>query len=79
MSSITRSSPEGRAELEQFFEERVQFGAVRGRSRGHFYQLTADLIMLEHRPDYAKRSYDRLRAFRNRERTPARKARTPSS
>jgi hypothetical protein len=66
MSSITRSTPTERAEIEQFFEDRIQYGAVRGRARGHFYQLTADLIMLEHRPDYAKRFYDGLRAFRNR-------------
>jgi hypothetical protein len=38
----------------------------RGRWRGHFYQLTADLTMLEHRPDYAKRMYDTIPAFRNR-------------
>src|SRR5438477_2628731 len=66
MSSIVESTPEERESFEQFFEDRLQFGLVRGRSRGHFYQLTADLTMLEHRPDYAKRSYDGLRAFRNR-------------
>src|SRR5205823_14189685 len=38
----------------------------RGRWRGHFYQLTADLVMLEHRPDYAKAMYDTIPAFSNR-------------
>jgi hypothetical protein len=31
---------------------------VRGRERGHFYELTADLMMLDHRADHAKRSRD---------------------
>jgi len=66
MSSIADVTDSERAAIEQFFEDRVQFGAVHGRSRGHLYQLTADLIMLEHRPDYAKRFYDGIPSFRNR-------------
>lgn len=66
MSSIAESTPAERAELEQFFEDRLRFGVVRGRARGHFYQMTADLIMLEHRPDYAKRFYDGIPSFRHR-------------
>ena len=43
-----------------------KFFVRRGRWRGHFYQLTADLIMLEHRPDYARATYNAIPAFRNR-------------
>ena len=66
MSSIAEVTPEEREAIEAFFTERFQFGVVRGRERGHYYQMTADSIMLEHRPDYAKRFYDGLQAFPNR-------------
>ena len=66
MSGIAEATPEQREALDQFFQDRVRADVVRGRERGHFYQLTADLIMLEHRPDYAKRFYEGLPAFRNR-------------
>jgi hypothetical protein len=66
LSSIAPTSAEQRDELETFFQTRVEADVRRGRWRGHFYQLTADLIMLEHRPDYAKAFYDAIPAFRNR-------------
>jgi hypothetical protein len=66
MSSIAETSAQEREELEQFFEDRFRFAVVRGRERGHYYQMTADSIMLEHRPDYAKRFYDGIPSFRNR-------------
>src|SRR5438477_4898454 len=66
MSAIAEASPEERAAMDQFFQDRVRADVVRGRERGHFYQMTADLIMLEHRPDYAKLMYDGLPSFRNR-------------
>jgi hypothetical protein len=66
MSSIAESTPAERDAMEQFFEDRFRYAVVRGRARGHYYQLTADSIMLEHRPDYAKAFYDGLPSFRNR-------------
>ena len=59
-------SDEARQALDDYFQQRVQADVRRGRHRGHFYQLTADLVMLEHRPDYAKAMYDTIPAFRNR-------------
>jgi hypothetical protein len=55
-----------RAELERYFDERVHFALARGLTRGHFYQLTADSIMLEYRPDYAQRYHATQPVFRNR-------------
>jgi hypothetical protein len=66
MSSIAESSPEERARLDDWFQTRVQNAVKRGRHRGHFYQLTADLVMLEHRPDYARAFYDTIPSLRNR-------------
>jgi hypothetical protein len=66
LSSIASATPEQRQELDAFFQTRVEADVRRGRWRGHFYQLTADLVMLEHRPDYAKLMYDTIPAFRNR-------------
>jgi hypothetical protein len=66
MSSIAEATAEEREALDTYFQDRVAAGVRRGRWRGHFYQLTADLIMLEHRPDYAQRFYDTIPAFRNR-------------
>ena len=66
MSSIAAATAEEREQLDEMFQTRVEADVRRGRWRGHFYQLTADLIMLEHRPDYAKRFYDTIPAFRNR-------------
>ena len=48
------------------FSIAIAMGGRRGRWRGHFYQLPADLIMLEHRPDYASFFYEGLRTFRTR-------------
>src|SRR4030081_2831599 len=66
MSSIAPSTEAEREMLDALFQTRVEADVRRGRWRGHFYQLTADLIMLEHRPDYAKRFYDMIPSFRNR-------------
>jgi hypothetical protein len=55
-----------REELDAMFQRRVEADVRRGRWRGHFYQLTADLIMLEHRPDYAKAFYNTIPSMRNR-------------
>src|SRR5438046_2471654 len=66
MSSIAPLSGEEREKLDAFFQSRVEADVRRGRWRGHFYQLTADLIMLEHRPDYARAFYDAIPSFRNR-------------
>src|SRR6516164_8488254 len=66
MSSIAPATDEEREALDTFFQTRVESDVRRGRHRGHFYQLTADLIMLEHCPDYAKAFYDAIPAFRNR-------------
>jgi hypothetical protein len=66
MSSIATMSPEEREHLDDWFQTRLQADVRRGRHRGHFYQLTADLVMLEHRPDYAKAMYDTIPSFRNR-------------
>jgi hypothetical protein len=66
MSSIAQMTELEREMLDQFFQTRVEADVRRGRWRGHFYQLTADLTMLEHRPDYAKAMYDTIPSFRNR-------------
>jgi hypothetical protein len=65
-SGVSTMSPDEREALDEFFQTRVQADMRRGRHRGHFYQLTADLIMLEHRPDYAKLFYETIPSFRNR-------------
>jgi hypothetical protein len=65
-SSIAAMSESERQALDTFFQTRVEADVRRGRWRGHFYQLTADLIMLEHRPDYARAMYDTIPSFRNR-------------
>ena len=65
-SSTAPATDQERDSLDAYFQERVAADVRRGRHRGHFYQLTADLIMLEHRPDYAKRFYAAIPAFRNR-------------
>jgi len=66
MSSIAPMTAEEREQLDAYFQTRVEADVRRGRWRGHFYQLTADLTMLEHRPDYAKACYDTIPSFRNR-------------
>jgi hypothetical protein len=65
-SGTAVASTEAQQALDDYFQQRVQADVKRGRHRGHFYQLTADLIMLEHRPDYAKAMYDTIPSFRNR-------------
>ena len=53
-------------DLETFVDLRRQSGLKVGLSWGHFYQMTADSVMLDHRPDYGKRFYDGLPSFPNR-------------
>jgi hypothetical protein len=65
-SGIAEMSDEEREALDAMFQRRVEADVRRGRWRGHFYQLTADLVMLEHRPDYAKAFYDTIPSLRNR-------------
>jgi hypothetical protein len=65
-SSIGPVSEEEREALDAMFQRRVEADVRRGRWRGHFYQLTADLVMLEHRPDYARAFYDTIPSLRNR-------------
>jgi hypothetical protein len=66
LSGTATLAPEERDRLDDWFQTRVAADVRRGRHRGHFYQLTADLVMLEHRVDYAKVFYDTIPAFRNR-------------
>jgi hypothetical protein len=59
-------------DLQQFVEARRTHGLNVDRGWGLMYQSTADSIMLDHRPDYARYFYEGLRAFRTRlERTGA--------
>jgi hypothetical protein len=62
---MSPTTPPERAALEAFFQDRLQSAVVRGRERGHYYQLTADSILLE-RPDVYMRYRDGLAAFPNR-------------
>ena len=59
-------SAEEREAIEAFIAYRREHAVRRGIDCGHFYQLTADSVMLDHRPDYAKRFYDGIPAFMNR-------------
>ena len=65
-SDISKTAATTPEELEKFRNDRRQYGLNVGLEWGHFYQMTADSIMLDHRPDYAKRFYDGLRSFQNR-------------
>lgn len=51
---------------QQFVEARRAHGLNVDRAWGLMYQSTADSIMLDHRPDYARLFYEGLRAFRTR-------------
>jgi hypothetical protein len=53
-------------ENEQFVEARRAHGLNVDRGWGLMYQSTADSIMLDHRPDYARYFYEGLRTFRTR-------------
>jgi hypothetical protein len=63
ISKIAGESPE---DIERFIAERRQHGLNVSLGWGLMYQLTADSVMLDHRPDYAKRFYQGLRAFPHR-------------
>jgi hypothetical protein len=52
--------------LQQFVEARRAHGLTVDRGWGLMYQSTADSIMLDHRPDYARYFYEGLRTFRTR-------------
>jgi hypothetical protein len=52
--------------LRQFVESRRTHGLNVDRGWGLMYQSTADSIMLDHRPDYARYFYEGLRTFRTR-------------
>jgi hypothetical protein len=54
------------AENEQFAELRRAHGLRVDRGWGLMYQSTADSILLDHRPDYARFFYEALRTFRTR-------------
>jgi hypothetical protein len=64
-AAMSPATPDERADLEAFFEDQVARAVVRGRERGHFYQLTADTILLQ-RPDVYDRYRKGLNAFPNR-------------
>jgi hypothetical protein len=64
-AAMSPTTPDERARLEAFFEDQVARAVVRGRERGHFYQLTADSILLE-RPDVYDRYRKGLRSFPTR-------------
>src|SRR4029077_20051289 len=52
--------------IDEFVEVRRAHGLRVDRGWGLMYQSTADSIMLDNRPDYAKFFYDGLRTFRTR-------------
>jgi hypothetical protein len=52
--------------LQEFVEVRRAHGLNVDRGWGLMYQSTADSIMLDHRPDYARFFYEGLRTFRTR-------------
>jgi len=56
----------GPEETQQFVEARRAHGLNVDRGWGLMYQSTADSIMLDHRPDYARSFYEGLRTFRTR-------------
>src|SRR5260370_41508987 len=56
----------GPEETQQFVEARRAHGLTGDRGWGLMYQSTADSIMLDHRPDYARYFYEGLRTFRTR-------------
>jgi hypothetical protein len=63
ISDIKGFSPE---ENQQFVESRRAHGLNVDRGWGLMYQSTADSILLDHRPDYARYFYEGLRTFRSR-------------
>ena len=63
LADIAGFSPE---ENEQFVESRRAHGLKVDRGWGLMYQSTADSILLDHRPDYARYFYEGLRTFRSR-------------
>jgi hypothetical protein len=56
----------GTEAMDQFVEARRTHGLNVDRGWGLMYQSTADSIMLDHRPDYARYFYEGLRTFRTR-------------
>ena len=63
INEIEGFSPEAN---ERFAEARRAHGLKVDRGWGLMYQSTADSILLDHRPDYARYFYEGLRTFRSR-------------
>jgi hypothetical protein len=63
MAQLTGFGPD---QLDEFVEARRAHGLNVDRGWGLMYQSTADSIMLDHRPDYARYFYEGLRTFRTR-------------
>jgi hypothetical protein len=63
ISQVAGFTPEDNA---QFVEARRAHGLIVDRAWGLMYQSTADSIMLDNRPDYARFFYEALRTFRSR-------------
>jgi hypothetical protein len=63
IAQIAGFSPE---DNQRFVEARRAHGLNVDRGWGLMYQSTADSIMLDHRPDYARFFYEGLRSFRSR-------------
>src|SRR5690606_36163427 len=61
MTNARNMTPE---EQQAFVDRRYEALVTRGISRGHFYNMTADGIMLNDRPDYAQAYYDGLQGMR---------------
>jgi hypothetical protein len=61
MTNARSMSPE---EEQAFVTNRYHALVTRGLERGHFYNMTADGIMLNDRPDYAQAYYDGLQGMR---------------
>jgi hypothetical protein len=56
----------GQDAMDEFVQMRRNHGLNVDRAWGLMYQSTADSIMLDHRPDYARYFYEGLRTFRTR-------------
>jgi hypothetical protein len=63
---VTQIDGFGPEALHEFVEVRRAHGLNVDRGWGLMYQSTADSIMLDHRPDYARYFYEGLRTFRTR-------------
>lgn len=55
-----------RAEVAELATMRRAYGLSRGLDRGHFYQLTADSIVFDNRPDFGLRTRQAMETFSQR-------------